>query len=233
MHPDHASFDGCRADHNRVGGRVRGADRDMANRLSDDPRRRSRGVLASGQILFADDLRQLQEMFAHILAGNRAIVTNQLDLLGREGRAVARRGGLRIVLEKEGHGDAQKFGLRRQASGAQAVFPVLVFLHRLEAYADGGANLLLARAGKEARLTQARADGQVDVIGAPLARLARRHGRLPLADRSLGSCVLHRLNPYADKLLATITDSRGAFYEKWRSRYFYYLSRPALVVRHE
>src|SRR5258708_19517704 len=107
---------------------------------------------AAGQILLADDLGQLEEMLAHVLAGDGAEIAHQLDLLGREADRVRGRRRFRIVLEKEGHGHAKELGGSGEAAGAEPVLPVLVLLPRLEADAAGVPDLLLAPAAGEARL---------------------------------------------------------------------------------
>lgn len=127
--------------------------------------------LARGLALLADDFGQPQQMLAQILLADGAIVAHQLDLLGGEGSGF--RGGLRlgVVLEEEGHGDAEELGGGGQPSGREPVFAILVFLHRLEAHADSYADLFLTGTHEKPRLTQTAADRHVDLVGAPLSRL--------------------------------------------------------------
>src|SRR5690242_19149885 len=128
--------------------------------------------LASGQILLADDLGQFEQVFAHVVAADGAVVAHQLDFLLREADGVGCRLRVGVVLEEERHRHAKELRRRSQPAGAQTVLAIFVFLHGLEADADGGTHFFLARPGEQARLAQPSADGMVDVVGATLARLA-------------------------------------------------------------
>src|SRR5260370_8270278 len=159
---------------------------------------------AAGQILLADDLGQLEEMLAHVLAGDGAEIAHQLDLLGREADRVGGRRRFRMVMEKEGHGHAMELGGSGAAAGAGPVLAVLVLLHRLEADADGVADLLLARAGEETGLAQPPPDRQIDMVRTTLARLAPRPLRVRSTNFQLW--LLHANHP-----LSCLTATEGLY----------------------
>jgi len=120
----------------------------------------------------ADPLRHLQQMLAHFIARDLPEVAHQFDLFAAETVGFLGSRFAAQFLEEERDRPIEQPRRFEQATGAQTVFAVLVFLNRLERDADTRAELFLTHPGEKPRLTQTPANVNIDRIGSVLTNRA-------------------------------------------------------------